>query len=383
MFWTKKSLNQNDGVVAYVRKELSISSCEPEFTEGNCLTVTISTKYTLVCSYRPPSFRKTNAYLNSLEQVIRNIKTQNIILTGDINIDTLNDNSSGPTQDYLNLLAMYGLRQGINLPTRNNTCLDHFMVKCSNAWKTVVFEQQITDHSPILLYISNARVNKNDMTYQKLKIDHEAIKNSLNNECWKNLYRTADINIACEILIDKLLLLIEDNTSSRTVSKRNRPLKPWITYGVVKCIKKRDRLHRRVKKFPNDTDLKQKYTTYRNSCNHLIKSLKAKYYEERLINDAGNIKKQWQTIKEVCNISQNKVSSEELLNINDSPSESVATVNSYFTSIGGTLAKGILNRLNTKENELARLARTSSGPLNSMSFVPTDPHEVRNIVLGL
>ncbi|KAJ8724151.1 hypothetical protein PYW07_008131 [Mythimna separata] len=176
-FWTKNTLNQNDGVVVYVRKQLKVTSfSEPDFSEGNCLIITINTEFTFICSYRPPSFRNISSYLNSLESVLCTIKTQNKILAGDINLDILSDNITGAGHDYLNTLAMYGLRQGVNKPTRQNSCLDHFMVKCCKTWKTVVFEQQLTDHQPVLLYINNAMATRKNFTSQKIKINYLYIK---------------------------------------------------------------------------------------------------------------------------------------------------------------------------------------------------------------
>ncbi|KOB74494.1 Uncharacterized protein OBRU01_09072, partial [Operophtera brumata] len=58
-------------------------------------------------------------------------------------------------------------------------------------------------------------------------------------------------------------------------------------------------------------------------------------------------------------------------------------VNSYFTTVGGTLANMTLKNMKTTERELAILAKTSNSPVNSMSLLPTDPAEVKSVVFGL
>lgn len=41
MFQTKVSLNQNDGVVTYVRDNLEVVTSEPQCSEGNCIVIEI------------------------------------------------------------------------------------------------------------------------------------------------------------------------------------------------------------------------------------------------------------------------------------------------------------------------------------------------------
>lgn len=381
MFWTKNSINQNDGIVVYVREEIRARSCEPVFSEGNCLLINISPEYTVLCSYRPPCFRNTINYINALDKVLGNIHSKNIIFTGDININTFDD-AGGQVQNYLNLMAMYGLRQGITKPTRLNNCLDHFMVKTSNTWQTVVFEQQLTDHSPILLYISNASINKSAMNYSKIIINYEQIRYDMKNVTWDSLLSTNDANMAAEIVTNTLLLTISKNTQIRLIQKKYKPLKPWISKGVIKSIRKRDRLHAHHKKIPSDERIKQRYLTYRNACNKLIKNLKRQYYQEKLA-EKGDIRETWKIVKEVCNMNTKKEKLHELLNIKSSPVDSLNAVNSYFTTVGGTLANHMLGKFNKSERDLATMAETKKSPVNSMAFVPTDPQEVTSFVLGM
>lgn len=72
-----------------------------------------------------------------------------------------------------------------------------------------------------------------------------------------------------------------------------------------------------------------------------------------------------------------------MLDINNSPTESLNDVNNYFTSIGATLANTTLQKLNTTENYLALRAKNANQPVKSMALLPTDPREVGRIVKGL
>lgn len=383
VFWTKNNLNQNDGVVAYVRQDIDATSSEPAVSEGNCLLINVSSDYTIVCSYRSPSFRNASKYLESLTILLDSITAKNIVFTGDINLDILNNNLSIYSQDYLTLMAMHGLKQGINLPTRVTTCIDHFMVKCHSVFKTIVFEQQLTDHSPILLYINRAEINKKVLGHNSVKVNYDKIKESLIIESWQDFFNISDVNLATDLFTSKLQSLININTEIRKVSKRNNPIKPWITKGVVRCIRKRDRLHKRVKKAPENDTIKNKYIKYRNICNKIIKNLKKDYYRQKLIKSNGNVKETWKVIKEVCNFGQSRVPSRELLKVANHPTQSLNAVNSYFTSIGKTLANETLCITNKTESKLASSARAQITPPNSMCLLPTDPHEVKSIIFRL
>lgn len=59
-----QTLNQNDGVIVYVRKNLPFVSYEPSIAEGNCIVVTLCKEYTIICSYRPPCFVNPSKYLD-------------------------------------------------------------------------------------------------------------------------------------------------------------------------------------------------------------------------------------------------------------------------------------------------------------------------------
>ncbi|KAH9645726.1 hypothetical protein HF086_010122 [Spodoptera exigua] len=202
---------------------LNASSTEPDFLEGNCLIVNIDPDLTVVASYRPPSFKNTTKYLNSLENVLSTICSPNIVLTGDININTL-DATSGPVQDYLILIAMQGLRVGITHPTRLDNCLDHFMVKTRKKWKTVVFEQPLTDHCPILLSIDCAALSTNVSNSKKVVLNYEGINSLLLKETWNDIYLASDANIAAELFTKKLLEIININKYFIDVRKKYRPL---------------------------------------------------------------------------------------------------------------------------------------------------------------
>ncbi|KAH9644111.1 hypothetical protein HF086_015441 [Spodoptera exigua] len=250
------------------------------------------------------------------------------------------------------------------------------MVKTRKKWKTVVFEQPLTDHCPILLSIDCAALSTNVSNSKKVVLNYEGINSLLLKETWNDIYLAGDANIAAELFTKKLLEIININKYFIDVRKKYRPLKPWITRGVVKSIVKRDKLHKQVKKSDSKESARKHYLTYRNTCNKIIKDLKKQYYQEQLVKYNKNIRETWKIVKDVCSISSKKGDPQVLLNIIcNSPIDSLNVVNTHFASVGGILANNIMSKLNISEHELALKAKLNSTPLHSMAFLPTDPVE--------
>lgn len=379
---TKRVLNQNDGVVVYASKNIDSSSYEPDGSEGNFLVLKIENDTTIVCSYRPPSFKNPRIYIESLNDILKEIKTNTVILTGDINLDIMPNNIGRQSSNYLNMLATMGYKQCIDIPTRKNSCLDHFMVKSLNhSIKTVVFDE-FTDHSPILLYINKIKLNKSKTEYEKTILNYDGISKDLNKTCWDQYFLISNANEAANKLINILQDAIKTNSKIVKISKRNLPLKPWITPGVIKSIRKRDKLHKQLKGTPNDEEAINKYRNYRNICNNLIKTLKSKYYEDELKSNSKNNKELWKIIKEVCDMQEPKNKSQDLLKIDSTAKTSLNKVNYFFANVGKMLANKTLNILGKTELRLAKETKTE-GPLKSMSLFLTDPEEIRIVIKNL
>jgi hypothetical protein len=375
-FNTTHNINQNDGVIAYVKNTLSVTGYEPIKEDGNFLVLEIENKVSVICTYRPPCYHNPTNYINSIHEILCKIKCNTIILTGDVNLDIMPENITGYSAEYMNMLAYHGLRQCINIETRNKSCLDHFMVKCKKTPQSIVFEE-FTDHCPIMLYIKNTKVRKTSSSLIKHKLNYDNIIETLKSKNWQDFYSADDVDIATAIFVQDLQDIIKNHTITTVTSKRYRPLKPWITPGVVRSIKKRNKLHQKAKRSPLNVDLATLYREYRNTCNKLIKMLKKQYYQREFVKNKGNIKETWKLIKEIGNLTQCRSQSSDLIRINNTPLESL-----NFTRVGSDLARITLQKLDKTESDLAKLA-AKSGPSSSMSLFLTNSDEIRTIIQSL
>lgn len=383
-YYTTTAINQNDGLIVYIKQEISATVKEFVLPHGSFLVIGLGCETNIICSYRPPQYGiNPSTYLVSLDTVLKQCNAKHLILAGDINFDTIAENKTSHEEEYLSLIASYGLLEGVNKPTHYDACLDHFMIKSNYSWLTAVFEP-LTDHRPILLYINKAKIKSYPSDIAKTTFDYDSMNNLLTEIDWNSLYSLNDVNEAASWLISSLQQIIVSCTLTRVISSKLRPLKPWITVGMVRTIRKRDFMHKQLRATPNNEQLRLKYNNYRNWCNKIVKTLKVQYYQKKLEESKSNSKQTWKVIKDVCNMGKFKESRKELLGLNSNPKDSLDIVNNFFSSIGSALAESTLNRLGVTQSELAQKIREHASPqLNSMLLLPTDEVEVRSIILKL
>lgn len=190
------------------------------------------------------------------------------------------------------------------------------------------------------------------------------------------LYTIEDANEATDYLINSLQTLVIANTQQVKISRRNRILKPWITPGILKCIKNRDNLYKKLKKDPNNDVLQITFKRYRNFCCSLLKNLKINYEKQQIQSANKDKKKLWKVIKETTYTVKPKESATELLTT-ENPLLAINNVNHFFANIGKSLAeKNISKNIHTLPGKQS---------VNPKSFVllPTDENEVKTILANL
>lgn len=168
VFSTTHHLNQNDGVVVYVRNTIKPKVKEIKLKHASCLQVDVQ-DITLLGIYRSPSNTNADQFIDSLHTHLKTVKAGNsVVITGDINIDLIpspteqsyeRNNRSG----YQDMLANNGILAGHKLPTRGCSYLDHFMIKLNRrkiSARIAVLNTSITDHLMIFLCLPHNNKEK-------------------------------------------------------------------------------------------------------------------------------------------------------------------------------------------------------------------------------
>lgn len=211
------------------------------------------------------------------------------------------------------------------------------------------------------------------------KVDMENLVRNSAALDFSPVYESDNLNCATDIFIKLAQGLILSNSLQYRLPRNRVTMKPWITTGLLRCMKNRDKMHLKVKKEPENDILKTTYKRYRNFCNDTIKKCKRQYEKEELRAAGSNSKKLWQSIKNITNLNTAIEPPLQLLSIRSSPEESVDFINKYFVNVGANLASKISPSVPVFPESLIG-KRTE---VDSFYLVETDCEEVEKIIVNL
>lgn len=308
-------------------------------------------------------------------------KYPTITIMGDINIDIQPENIDRLSPSYLELLASHGLLPGHTLITRGEKCLDHVILKSKNQCSTFVIQTFLTDHCPALLSIKKTRkVNAPKKTITKT--DKGIVTEKLSATDLSHILLIDDANLAAELLMHKLMDIVKASTRTFKVPRNRRIIKPWITPGLLRCIRTRDKMHMQLKVVQNNKILTITYTRYRNFCNKLLKKVKTEFEKSELEKHKNNIKMTWQTIQQITYTAKPKTSCDRLLSLATNAQLSVDSVNDYFVNVGKNIADKI-HPTNSDPGDVADFLNNLPSRTNSIGLIDADKAEINDILNGL
>jgi hypothetical protein len=85
---------------------------------------------------------------------------------------------------------------------------------------------------------------------------------------------------------------------SKTIKCRNHLYKPWISPGILKSIRKKNKLYK-ASLHESSNAATEKYKRYKNKLNKIIHKAEKLYYLEKFNMAQGNLNKTWQIIKKI------------------------------------------------------------------------------------
>ena len=94
------------------------------------------------------------------------------------------------------------------------------------------------------------------------------------------------------------------------VNKHKHKLSPWITTGLIKSNEFRDKLYKRLKSCPQDSPehnrMEYNLKTYNGYLKQCIRTAKRKYYVHEFTKYKNDIRKTWDTLKDIINTKKSK-----------------------------------------------------------------------------
>lgn len=400
LFSKSNILNRSGGVAVFVSDRLQchvMPNLNLETADCLYLQITLSHIFILdlIAVYRLQEF-SIERFVTEFDTTLANIKSKNVIVNGDLNINTLEQ--SRMVESYLLQIASHGLIPLITEPTRvtvnTRSCIDHILVRCavgvgveSVSW---VVEAGITDHrmTVVCLKIDKIIRTENTLTSKHI-IDYNLFKTKVQEASWENVYSADNVSLAFNRFINSFNQCIVSSYKSYVINERNEKLKPWINKNLLEMIKRKNLLYKRSTNHPNNLEIKHSYNVYKNKLLNKIRESKNRYYNALLINEHQSPKKQWDTIKELIGENNKTESRISLREDNNSLVTDPMTVSNKLNKFFCSVASNLRIQLNEDRkyvcpNENEYLNMFKAQPLtNTVFFYPTVRQEVSDIIRNL
>ena len=272
---------------------------------------------------------------------------------------------------------------GHMLPTRDDSCLDHVMLKIDNSHSSslvAVLNTTVTDHNMVTLHISQELKSSKLLKYKTI-IDYENAYSSLITADVLCLNIFKDPESYAVALIDMIKTILSKHSRIVSIPANKRIKKPWITTGALRCIRLRNLMQIKLRTNSHNEILKITFKRFRNFCSNLIHKLKRQYHKNKINKHLKQPKKLWSTIDDIAQYKPEKTTNTNLLAVRTTPQASVNYVNKYFVSIGQSLAEVIYSSNQFQNTTVTSHSQYSN--LSSFVLLDTDPTEVDRILIGL
>ena len=344
--------------------------------------------------YRVPN---TNEHLSieRYEKVLENIsdsRYKTVIIGTDQNFDYLQTDRRKNISVLLDTFVSHGITPVITKPTRitptSCTLIDNIYVKSSDITQcfSAVLATDISDHLPIVACVGSRCKNldkKKPLMIKSRFIDEyklSQIRREISLRRWDNL-ETLTVNEAYLSVVNVINSAL-DQHAPETIKRipATRVIRdPWMTGGLMKSFRTRDKLYSKCLKNPGDYAARQKYTAYRNVLNKLKREAKIDYYQAQLLTHKNDVKKSWAVLNKIIGRKTNKCGISDKFCV-DGKLESDSNIIAdkfceYFTEIGHRYAAEI-GQTDTHHTHWLDGYRVN----NSIFMSPTDPEEILKII---
>lgn len=391
--YNQGNLNQNDGVVIFIKSELYQTHKLIELNGSFMIKLKAQYLNKIFCIYtfyRSPN-TDVDDFLEELNNKLNEEKEDNChysLFLGDINIDLLNENMD--SKNYLDLLGEFGYISAINTPTRvqreSETCLDHiFIYSRNNNYESllpITVATSITDHYTTILQIVLNEKGKSEHCESRKYFEivkEEILIQEIKKIDWNDiLQQHTDLDILTNTFIEEINECVRKSKKRIKIKNKERRRKNWITTSLVKQVNKKNDLYRKWKNNQENERLKSEYLEIKKQVENKIKQAKISYYRKRVEKEKNSSKQLWNTVNEILNIPKpNKINNienefgEEVTNYGE-----IANIfNKFFVNVGKNLASNI-----TKKPNYTSEKKTS---MNSIYLEVTDETEVMKTINDL
>jgi hypothetical protein len=375
LVWRGASTSRHGGVGFYIKNTLKYSILPQSHNSNIWESMFIRIESSLLPQsiiigsiYRPPSQLQADkiTFIEELSQILNTLQHHShlpIILTGDFNFDLLKLHHNDTITQFYNSITSLGFDPQITLPTRttdtSHTLIDNIFTNSFTTSSPIsgILTSPISDHQLCFMRfnVKNLNLNNKYITIKNRPHNlHELIKTDLQN---MNIMQQMDHNPDTDpshnytIIHNAISSTIDKHTTTKTVkfNKHKHKKSEWITQGLIRSIRYRDKLHLKMKRThpdsPQRNTLKTNIATYNKILKKTIRQAKALHYNNIFTQAHNNPKDTWKAINNTLNRNTKTDTNIEYLIDNDrkitAPKEIADHLNTFFTNIGHKIASQI------------------------------------------
>lgn len=271
--------------------------------------------YLIIVIYRPPNtdpFKFFND-LSNLFKLLKSYKNKPIYILGDFNIDLLKNDYRNVGEHFISLMNSFNFVSLILSPTRitgsTSSLIDNIFTNNYVAHSSGTISSNISDHLPVFTQFEimhfptdseNLILSSNFCQRNLLKLNHH-----LHSFDWNPILNCTDVDIAMDTFITFLQNAVHIYCPHSINKKSRRFKQPWMSKGLLKSSKVKNKLYRRsitTGLIPDQI----RYLKYKNLFTKLCKISENKYYLNEFAKRKNNFKRTWDLLKSCMGIQKLK-----------------------------------------------------------------------------
>lgn len=284
-------------IVTEISAEKEFECCLAEFNIGGFVFV-------LGGLYRTPSYYFVNPFLDKLEILIETLcnKYENVILTGDININVLKKDNV--YIKFKNILKMYNMFYTIDFPTRvtstSKSAIDNFITNItSHKMEARGIITKISDHDAQILDIFNISCMYKNKVKKETRIfsqtNMETFFRCIANESWMEVYR-ASVENKYEIFQSTFKYYFDLCFPKKLKFEKANIEQKWITEELKNLKFELVELEKAFRLTKHQT-IKNEIKTKRMLLNTALLATQKKQIKDKIQKSSNKVKTTWSVIK--------------------------------------------------------------------------------------
>ena len=347
------------GVSVYLRsnfqfellKDLSVCN---ESIESCTVKIQMNGHYLIIIGIYRPHGGSVENFISALESFIDNPIVRNsklAVITGDFNINLINENSS-ETQNLTSLMYAKHFLPAItkatrfppNLSTVLPSSLDQIWVNNLVPFSSGIIWEDTTDHCPNFIKLNfpipscpDEPINISFRLYTDMA--EQELARRLAETDWDFIFLNDDVNsnfVKFETIVNRYYCELFPLKSKTISSKRHS--KPWLSPSLLSKIRQKSEY---FKLFRRGVISVETNNRFKNQVNKLVKETKDNYYINLFCSCRNDMRRSWRALNGLCGRGgKSKVEIEKLI-VDDVPilrsGEIAETLNDFFVSVGTNL----------------------------------------------